>query len=486
MPTTLADAKKVMVVEDESIVSLDIKNSLTKLGYSVSGVAASGDIALTKMQDNRPDVVLMDIHIKGEMSGIDVSRRVKEYFQIPIVYLTANADSATFREAQETDPYGYVLKPFKAAELGIAIEIAINKHQKAQAVKSSERWYATAFQSLNEAVIATDSNGRIIFMNALAESLTEWTLAESLDLPLADVLRFQRKIEQFDRFDLKESVSSILSAVLRGQQVIPFPYNAQLATRSLTTMPIEGSAVVNRDASGQIIGSLFVFSKITPPDNPKSDSKSAIEDEVILSELIQKEQPSVEKPITSEDTALIKKLVEAFASGNQMLLSTPSLVATSGDGGTSLTSRAEGSILSVKNIEGKQTAVVKKTSDYWQPLRHFLVENSFFPVSQRTNGSCYFQYCETPDSYQIYHSAATELWNAWHGKTVPYQASSEGIKLKLPREKIVIFRRGSWQHIQGMGLKGDILHVKTLSGSVFSDLEDLLVWGAQPWKKATE
>ena len=133
-----AAAKRVMVVEDESVISLDIKTSLMRLGYSIAGVAASGDIALRKIRESRPDVILMDIHLKGEMTGIDVSEQVRSELQIPIVFLTANADSSTFKEANQTDPYGYLLKPFEEKELGIAIEIALHKHEKEQIIRSSE------------------------------------------------------------------------------------------------------------------------------------------------------------------------------------------------------------------------------------------------------------------------------------------------------------------------------------------------------------
>ncbi|MEO1388432.1 MAG: response regulator [Cyanobacteria bacterium J06634_6] len=170
--------KRVMVVEDESIISLDIRNSLKKLGYGIAGAAASGDVALMKIANSRPDLILMDIHLKGKMTGIQVSQQVQSNFQIPVIYLTANADSATFNGAKETSPYGYLLKPFEEKELGMAIEIALYKHEQEQIVRSSESWYAIAFQSITDAVIATDVNGYIVFMNAAAESTTGWQLTD--------------------------------------------------------------------------------------------------------------------------------------------------------------------------------------------------------------------------------------------------------------------------------------------------------------------
>ena len=129
---------KVMIVEDESIISLHIKGSLLRLGYSISGVAASGEAALRKIETTPPDLVLMDIHLKGDMNGIEVSKKIESDFQIPVIYLTANADSVTFQEAKQTSPHSYIIKPFQEKELGMAIELALHQHQKEQRSRSSE------------------------------------------------------------------------------------------------------------------------------------------------------------------------------------------------------------------------------------------------------------------------------------------------------------------------------------------------------------
>ncbi|MGB7250962.1 MAG: response regulator [Phormidesmis sp.] len=490
---TAISATKVMVVEDESVISLDIKNSLTKLGYTVSGVAASGEVALMKIQNNRPDLILMDIHLKGEMSGIDVSEKVKSDFGIPIVYLTANADSSTFQEAKDTDPYGYLIKPFEERELGIAIEIALNKHQKEQVVRSSESWYASAFQSLNEAVVATDPHGYVVFMNTLAESITGWLLAEAIDRPVTNVLKFQRKIQQFDQIDLKESVSSILGAVLRGKAVVPLPHGAQLASKTQATVAVEGSATAIRDGAGNITGSLFIFRRdpaAIAAENPVSMQPSmAMSKQSASKQPVSKQLDSTEKSntaiadnqayIDNDDVALVKAFVQAFIKQQPALLSTHHLVASSGKSSTTLTTKAEGIIVNVQTIDGKLTAIVKQASAYWELVRHVLIENSFFPVSRRTNGTCYFQHRTIPDNCQIYHTSAMELWDTWHGKAGPDESSRESKLAGLSRERIVVLRRGSWYHIQKLALANDTLHIKTVGGEIFLTPEDSLIWGVQ-------
>lgn len=124
----------VLVVEDESIVSKDIQHSLKKLGYNVVGASPTGEKAIELAGSEKPDIVLMDIMLKGEMSGIEAASQIKEKYSIPVIFLTAYADESTLSKAKITEPYGYVLKPFKEIDLHTTIEMAIYKHGKEQEV----------------------------------------------------------------------------------------------------------------------------------------------------------------------------------------------------------------------------------------------------------------------------------------------------------------------------------------------------------------
>ena len=104
---------RIFIVEDESIVAKDIQNSLVKLGYEVIGIANNGKEAIEKIIETAPDLILMDIMIKGDLTGIDVSDRIKEQVSITVIFLTAYADEGTLSKAKITEPYGYILKPFK-------------------------------------------------------------------------------------------------------------------------------------------------------------------------------------------------------------------------------------------------------------------------------------------------------------------------------------------------------------------------------------
>ena len=124
----------VLVVEDESIVSKDIQHSLKKLGYNVVGASATGEKAIELAGSENPDIVLMDIMLKGEMNGIEAADIIKNNQSIPIIFLTAYADELTLSKAKVTQPYGYILKPFKEIDLHTTIEMAIYKHSKEQEV----------------------------------------------------------------------------------------------------------------------------------------------------------------------------------------------------------------------------------------------------------------------------------------------------------------------------------------------------------------
>lgn len=119
---------KIVIVEDESIVAKDIQNSLKNLGYSVPAVVSSGEKAIEVVHKYQPNLVLMDIMLKGEMSGIEAAKIIKEKFEVPIIFLTAYADEDTIEKAKLSFPYGYIIKPFKEKELETTIEMALNKY----------------------------------------------------------------------------------------------------------------------------------------------------------------------------------------------------------------------------------------------------------------------------------------------------------------------------------------------------------------------
>jgi CheY-like chemotaxis protein len=117
----------IMIVEDEGVVSIDIRNMLIKAGYSIAAVAFQGDDAVEKAELSAPDLILMDIGLKGEIDGIEAAKRILDRFQIPVVFLTGFADEVTMAKAQEIKPSGFIIKPINEEELKKTLEDILKK-----------------------------------------------------------------------------------------------------------------------------------------------------------------------------------------------------------------------------------------------------------------------------------------------------------------------------------------------------------------------
>jgi len=126
---------KILIVEDEIIISKDIENSLKRLGYNVVGMASTGLKAIELANEKMPDIILMDIMLKGKMNGIEAAGIIAKTLNIPFIYLTAYAEDSTLSKAKETEPYGYIIKPFKEIDLKTTIEMAVFKHKRNSEVK---------------------------------------------------------------------------------------------------------------------------------------------------------------------------------------------------------------------------------------------------------------------------------------------------------------------------------------------------------------
>ena len=119
----------IFIVEDEMIIAANISLQLSKLGYNISGIVPRGEEALVHIKENKPDIVLLDIQLKGELDGIETAELMQKEFDIPIIYLTANVDDAHFERAKKTKPHAFISKPFKKLDLQHAIELTVARMQ---------------------------------------------------------------------------------------------------------------------------------------------------------------------------------------------------------------------------------------------------------------------------------------------------------------------------------------------------------------------
>ena len=140
---------KVLIVEDESIVAKDIENSLNKLNYNIVGTASDANTAIELARKSTPDIILMDIMLKGKKTGIDAAKQINKEKNTPIVFLTAYADTTTLNKAKETLPYGYIIKPFKESLLHATLETAILRHNKTIELKKERDFFLEVAETSN-------------------------------------------------------------------------------------------------------------------------------------------------------------------------------------------------------------------------------------------------------------------------------------------------------------------------------------------------
>ncbi|MFA5181640.1 MAG: PAS domain-containing protein [Syntrophales bacterium] len=250
---------KIMIVEDEGIQALDMQNRLTSLGYPVPNIASSGEEAIGLAEEARPDLILMDIMLPGEIDGVTAAEKIHARFDIPVIYITAYADEETLRRAKVTEPYGYIVKPFKERELHITIDMALYKSKLERKLKESERRWATTLKSIGDAVIATDEKGMVTFMNAVAEDLMGWKLAEIQNRKMTDVFNIINR-------DTRQPAENPVVRVLLEGAVVGLANHTLLIARDGREIPIDDSAAPIKDDQGRIVGVILVFRDITERD----------------------------------------------------------------------------------------------------------------------------------------------------------------------------------------------------------------------------
>lgn len=184
---------KILVVEDEIIVAVNLGQKLKKLGYELVGITSSGEEAIQKAEENHPDLVLMDINIEGSLDGIETAEVLRNRFHTPVIYLTAYADENTLDRAKKTQPLGYIVKPFESDQLRSSIEVALYKNEIEQRSKQTEEKLKGALDQLGAGIVTTDENGLLLFMNPAAEKLTGCRYEDHLGRHVQEVLFFQNE-----------------------------------------------------------------------------------------------------------------------------------------------------------------------------------------------------------------------------------------------------------------------------------------------------
>ncbi len=243
---------RILIVEDEIITAEDLRDILTEVGYTVTGVVSSGPDAIAQVAKNPADLALMDIRIKGKMDGTETAKALRQRFNVPVIYLTAHADRETVERAKVAEPLGYITKPFKQAELQAAIEIALYKHRVDVQSKEREDLLSATLRALGIGVLSVDRQQAVTLLNPAAEGWTGWASNEAAGKSVQDV---------FALFDERtgERLDAPVAAVLSTGSLEELRDGILLLGRNGTKYPIEASIAPTRDHHNQVSGAVIVF-----------------------------------------------------------------------------------------------------------------------------------------------------------------------------------------------------------------------------------
>lgn len=245
--------EKILIVDDEVVVAEDIRRQLRSLGYVVVGVVASGSEAVDVAGQHRPDLILMDIKLKGPLDGIDAARTIQSRYSIPVIYLTAFSDEDTLERARYTLPLAYLIKPFVSSDLRAALELALFRQRVLRIAEQRGRWLDSVLQSMSDAVVTIDPQGKVTLLNPAAEGLTGWSQPDALGKAIQDVMVV---------VDAQRRTSLVNPALSALQQIKPVDQGRRpflLMSRHGVEHVIHESAAVIHDEQGALTGAVLVF-----------------------------------------------------------------------------------------------------------------------------------------------------------------------------------------------------------------------------------
>jgi two-component system cell cycle sensor histidine kinase/response regulator CckA len=247
---------KILIVEDEGIIAIDLKRKLEQASYTVTGIAADAEEAFAELDRELPDLVLMDIRLRGGDDGIETAGKIRRKLHLPVIFVTSHADDETLQRARVTEPLGYIVKPFAGVNFRAQIEMALWKHRMEQKLRASEAWLAATFNNVADALITTDAEGNVMLMNGPAGRLTGWTNAEAKGRPLFEVLRI---------FDERSGMPAVhpLETIFDDRELDSGTAIYRLFCREGGSVLIEAEMAANRDANGLLLGIVAGFRDVT-------------------------------------------------------------------------------------------------------------------------------------------------------------------------------------------------------------------------------
>lgn len=252
-------SNKIIIVEDNFLIATETNKRLLNAGYEVLGIFESGEDLISQIDKLEPDLILMDIMLKGKLSGIDTTRQILKTHDLPIIYLTAYTDKETLNRARETGPFAYLVKPVSKEDLLVNIEMALFNHRSKQHDHIDEV-ITSSLQYLDDAVITTDPDGIIKYMNPAAETLLESNYKNELGKNVKSTIFSKIKLIDAPDFLYKNKLSTIRKKFVHNVSI-------NLGNKTFHEAKLKISPVTNVDK--EITGIVYILKRLENNENVK-------------------------------------------------------------------------------------------------------------------------------------------------------------------------------------------------------------------------
>ena len=270
---------KILIVEDERMIAEDIKQTLIQLKYKVIGITSKGEDTLKKLEKLSPDLILMDIMLKGKLTGIETSITINKKYDIPIIFVTAYADDKTISQAASASPYGFILKPFNSKEIHAVIEMTMVKYKSKKILEESKAKFESIFERNPEPSVYLDKNFKIVDINQRFTEYFLYTKKEAKDKNIDDLIVSEKCKMEAEELNDKTSKGYVYYDTLRKRK------DGVLVPVSISAAPII--------IKGKTVGFFAIYKDIskqkeaeTEREKVITDLKQALEEVKTLSGLI--------------------------------------------------------------------------------------------------------------------------------------------------------------------------------------------------------
>jgi len=245
-----------MIVEDDSIVAHDIQRTLQLYGYEIFSIESSGESALKRFESENPDLVLMDIMLKGQIDGIETACRIHSQYGVPVMFITSNTDDALLQQAKKAEPFGFIIKPFQDRELKTMVEMVLYKARMEHILKEREEWLSVTLNGIGDGVLATDSLGKIFLINPVAERILGISKSRAIGEPIEKVFICR------DGDEAAPDENPILSVIREGI-TSHSAFETFLFRPDREAVPIEYRITRIESARGLVMGAVMIFKDIS-------------------------------------------------------------------------------------------------------------------------------------------------------------------------------------------------------------------------------